>query len=243
MRATWLRQQREAKALILFCNGFGMDQQPFQALDSRDYDVLCLFDYHDLQAPGALPQLLTEYERCFLVAWSMGVWVGQHLCGDYADLLAGAIAINGTLTPIDAATGIAPTVFSATADDWNEQARDKFYRRMFMEDADFRRFVAQPPKRSCAEQKEELLALIRQTRQSETVSPDRSIYTLAVIATNDRIFASRNQRRAWQGRATVQARGGHFPFYDFAAWDDIVALTATSSAEKEKVSGPRIKPS
>ena len=47
MKYKWLNR-RENKKIILFFNGWGMDENVVKHLDSEDYDVLMFFDYKTL---------------------------------------------------------------------------------------------------------------------------------------------------------------------------------------------------
>ena len=128
MRYKWLNKEGNNK-LILFFNGWGMDENVVKHLDCEDYDVLMFYDYNTLDSDFDFNSL-NIYPEKNLIAWSMGVMVG----GKYLDklsLLKQTIAINGTLKPIDAEFGIHPKIYDLTIKGFDENGRDRFIKSMF----------------------------------------------------------------------------------------------------------------
>ncbi len=132
MKSCWLHKKK-SRCLLVFCNGWGMDETPFTRLDSNEYDILVFYDYQDLQPDFEVDLLASEYEELILAGWSMGVVVGQLLFQKNKEMFQKRIAINGTLCPIDDRFGIPRDTFQATHDNYNEATRLKFYRRMCRE--------------------------------------------------------------------------------------------------------------
>jgi len=222
MNCAWL-YRRHRERLILFCNGWGMDTTPFLPLTATDVDVLMFFDYHDLRPDLDLAGLFQRYSHISLISWSMGVWAGQQLFRPWAPSLREAIAINGTLCPIDDGFGIPAGVYAATLARFNEAGRLKFYRRMCHHRNILDTFLAHQPQRSVANQRLELAAL----RDLTDCQPAESaIYTKAVVTTRDLIMPTANQLTFWQGRAILSLEGPHFPFYRWNSWEKMLdALT------------------
>lgn len=215
MRLSWLHQAGKGK-LIVFCNGWGMDERPFAPLQAEQYDVLMLAAYHHFTLTDDLRMDLAAYQERVLVAWSMGVWAGQQLFADCAGLFASRIAINGTLCPVDEAYGIPPALCQGTLANWGEGSRHKFYRRMFWQGADWQRFAAQQPNRSLAEQRTELTFLLATVG---CLSPTASIYQDVRVGLHDRIVPVASQLQFWQERPISRLAAGHFPFYAWPSWD------------------------
>lgn len=219
MISEWLHQ-RGRDALLVFCAGWGMDARPFRALGSSNYDVLICFNYS--AQPGQRPDIVTlsqRYHKVILLAWSMGVAYAQQNFVDETEYFAETIALNGTLRPIDDDFGIPEAIFQVTLDQLNEEILEKFYRRMFRSTADYERFLPSRPQRSLADQRHEL-ALMLQERISFAESA--SIYNRVVIADKDLIVPSKNQLRFWQNQRIRTLAGGHFPFYAWRSWDDLI---------------------
>ena len=81
MRYKWLNKEGNNK-LILFFNGWGMDECVVKHLNCEDYDVLMFYDYNTLDSDFDFNSL-NIYTEKNLIAWSMGVMVG----GKYLDKL------------------------------------------------------------------------------------------------------------------------------------------------------------
>jgi len=231
MKGEWLhRQQREH--LILFCNGWGMDTNPFFPLTATDLDVLMFSDYQDLgcEHPGSsepagsfpaagLADLFNHYPKISLIAWSMGVWAGQQLFGPWAHRLHRAIAINGTLCPIDDRFGIPTQVYAATLAQFHEAGRLKFYRRMCHDRKILETFLLHQPKRTLASQRLELAAL---QNQVSCQLAESSNYTRVIITSQDLVMPTANQLAFWQGQNILSLEGSHFPFYRWNSWETLL---------------------
>lgn len=225
MKYEWLhRHQRQH--LILFCNGWGMDANPFRPLAATESDVLVLSDYHDLiQEPGhSCPDpdpanLLGPYPRISLIAWSMGVWAGQQLFGNRRLCLHETIAINGTLCPIDDRFGIPPQIYDGTLNQFNEAGRLKFYRRMCHDRNTLPTFLEHQPERSLASQHRELEAL---RNRVFCQAAEGSIYTRIIVTSRDLVIPTANQLSFWQGQNVLNMEGAHFPFYRWHSWEALL---------------------
>ena len=49
MQHFWLNKQENNKKLIVFFNGWGMNETPIQHLKTDDFDILMLNDYRNLE--------------------------------------------------------------------------------------------------------------------------------------------------------------------------------------------------
>ena len=72
MQYFWLNQKKENKKLILFFNGWGMNEAPVNHLKNDDFDVLILFDYRNFDFDFNQFDF-SKYEKKYLICWSMGV--------------------------------------------------------------------------------------------------------------------------------------------------------------------------
>lgn len=222
MKSKWLHQKRSDK-LIVFCNGWGMDEYPLAPLESHEWNVLMFYDYADLTPDQDLHKLVDEYKEIVLIAWSMGVWVGQELFNPFITELKAALAVNGTLFPIDDQFGIPEDVVQATLANLDEKQRLKFYHRMCRDRALYRSFLSNQPQRSVESQRNELAVLL-ETAQGH--SREKSIYDCAFVSEHDFIMPTKNQLDFWPEKIVRQIDGTHFPFYAYSSWDEIVAEVA-----------------
>lgn len=219
MKSYWLHRGQSDK-LILFCCGWGMDQTPFAPLTCSDWDVLMFFDYSDFDTDLDIEFLFTGYREVVLVAWSMGVWAGQQIFFPFSSRIRQAIAINGTLRPVDNRYGIPEEVVQATHDKLDAKQRQNFYRRSCKDRALYQSFLEQQPRRSVESQKRELGVLLKEVRDTICTPP---LYTTAIVGNQDFIMPTQNQLRYWPKDMVRRVDGAHFLFYGFGSWEDILA--------------------
>lgn len=218
MKYKWLNKQNNDK-LIVFFNGWGMDEGVVKHLEPGDYDVVMFYDYNNLDTDFSLDK---EYSETNVVAWSMGVMIAG-LChceelalADDAAIHNGTkfVAINGTLKPIDPKYGIHPKIYDLTINGFNEKGRDKFIKNMF--------------DKSCSEikcsrtlenQRAELIALKNYKANSDFTpnifTPDRII-----ISDNDKIIPTKSQCAFWGIEPNFAC--GHCPFFSFSKWSELL---------------------
>lgn len=217
MQTVWLHQHHRS-TLILFFAGWASDPTPFSPLGAQHVDVLCCFDYRSIRADEDLESIVDGYRSVVVVAWSFGVAMANQLCKPFANKLTDAVAINGTLCPIDDQCGIAVQVFSGTLQQLSETNLQKFNRRMFSQSAHRDVYDANKPQRIFLEVVEELVAL-----GGMSVSSENNIYQRAIVGQRDLIFTSRNQLNAWQNKVEITVVDhGHFPFYAYPLWDSFL---------------------
>ena len=93
MNYKWIRKNNSDK-IIIFFNGWGMDEYIVSHLDCEDFDVIVFYDYSNLD----INIDFLNYKEKHLVAWSTGVMTATLF--DFGKLDS-AIAICGTPRPID----------------------------------------------------------------------------------------------------------------------------------------------
>ncbi len=218
MKTTWLRKEG-AEELLLFFNGWGMDRRIGDHLlaeslsDGFQADLLVCHDYRTLQPESALMGEASRYKRITVVAWSFGVWVAQHVA---LPPIKCAIAINGTLHPVNAERGISPEVFQATLATYSEKSRNRFNRRMCGSGEAYTIFSSMSPDRSVDDQREELGRLQEHFLIELPACGTAWNYTHAIIGGRDLVVPAEQQYRAWKGLPqTVIADMPHFPFFHF----------------------------
>lgn len=225
MQYKWLHQKNNKK-LILFFNGWGMDEKPFLFLESDSFDVLMLYDYSDLNVD--IRHLLKDYSQYYLIAWSMGVWVSYYFMDNINIDFDKRLAINGSLLPIHEDYGINPQIYDATLDNFSEKNRDRFFRRMFSSKNEFEDFMTNKPARSLTSQKTELIfwkekLLKKEMKLCEIKNPFERIW----IGKKDKIIPYGSQNRFWvhfsSSLKIIEENYGHFPFYNFRKWDDFLS--------------------
>jgi len=185
--------------LLIFFNGWGMDRSLAAAWELPGTDLLVLSEY---TGSDRLPEAAGRYSRCGVLAWSLGVWRAAALLASGPELPPGPrVAVNGTLEPLSAETGIAPLIFEKTLRNWLlPETREKFLLRMTGA-----RFPIS--RRTPESQQEELAFLGRAVRETGRVkNPFRQVF----CGRRDRIFPFEAQKRFWGRSPEVTVREGDF---------------------------------
>ena len=210
MKHYWLNKRNNEK-LILFFNGWGMDEKSVQHLNCDDFDVLVFFDYRTLQTDANIWNEINSYSEIYLAGWSMGVMISSIFAERISNIVS-KIAIAGTLLPIDDAYGIPVKIYELTANNFNDLSRKKFLRKMFA--VDDSKFI----NRDTPALKDELIAL-------QGVSAMDVDFDKAIIPLSDKIIPVQNQINFWQAKSQtkiVQLQCGHYPFFEFKSWKEII---------------------
>ncbi len=207
----------DSDKLILFFNGWGMDERVLDSVNHSGYNLYMLYQYH--QGEQLDFSLLDPYQEVFVVAWSMGVFFASETLKGYPKPLKYAVAINGTPCAIDDKYGIPKAIFEGTIQNLSELSFKKFKRRMFDSKSDFERFNSLETSRTLQESLEEL-KFIRNEYQSE---PLGFKFDKVFMARNDKIIPPQNQSAYWANHACViEKEEPHFPFYNINNWSEIV---------------------
>ena len=201
MKYKWLNRKNSSK-LIVFFNGWGMDESVVEHLNPNDFDVIMFYDYNSLDTDMKIP---SSYKEKFLIAWSMGVMVATLFDNDYKS----KTAVNGTLKPIDNKFGIPVKIYELTIKNFSPAGAKRFIENMFSEP------IQLPDvKREFDNRKTELEAL--KNYQANTYFK----YDRIIISDNDKIIPTKNQCAYWNLEPNVKS--GHCPFYLFKNWEELL---------------------
>lgn len=223
MNRGWL-YKNDNPGLIIFCTGWGMDENPLKGLSSDRYDILHLSDFQKFDTRDELVKIVRTYETSFLVGWSMGVWAGQKLFEGCQELLQERIAINGTLCPVHELHGIPRKIFAGTMENWSKKNRKKFYLRMSGDKSTYSQFIQNEPERTVSNQKQELAYYLD---AADCTDASQAIYSKIIISNNDRIVPTDNQLAYWGEENVLRIEGSHFPFYRWQKWDEMLLDVCT----------------
>jgi pimeloyl-[acyl-carrier protein] methyl ester esterase len=195
---------------------------------SSKYDVLIFYNYTNFFVDEKIINEINRYNEIIIISWSMGVYAASQVANLFKKPTK-AIAINGTLTPLDNVCGIPVKRFDFTLNIvlkiLSEKSINSFYKTTFKETRDFERFLTTRPLRPVAEQKEELECLMKLANFQGTL-PLENIYDFAIIGLMDIVFLPQNQKNAWQNSKTrtIFIDEAHHPFYRWKNWEDIINL-------------------
>lgn len=213
MKYKWL-QKNNNKKVIIFFNGWGMDENPVKHLDCEDYDVVIIYDYNNLNTD----LVLKNYDEKYIISWSMGVVIAginnnaiNEIIKDYKS----ATAISATPFIIDDKFGIPEKIYNLTLKGFNETSALKFIDRMFTETFKFENFT----NRSFESKKSEL-------EKMTIYKSDFNInYKRAIIPEKDYIVPTRNQKRYWKKSENTEIttiNSGHYPFLLYTKFSELI---------------------
>ena len=216
MKYKWLNQKNNQK-LIIFFNGWGMDECVVNHLLSEDYDVLMFYDYNTLETDFDFERLNT-YPQKYLVAWSMGVMIATLFDINYIS----KTAINGTFKPIDNRFGIPKRIYDLTLRGFSPEGAERFIKNMFSDNltstlsskGEGESKVLLFPEREFENQKSELEALTHY-EANQSFKYDR-----VIISSKDRIIPTKNQCAFWGIEPNTES--GHAPFNLCKNWSELL---------------------
>lgn len=214
MRIEWLNKTGNGR-VVLFFNGWGMDGRAVKHLKCRS-DVLMFYDYRSMELE-VLPDL-NAYREINVVAWSMGVWAAAQFLTTRNIRSLKRVALNGTERPVDDRYGIPVRVYALTEKGMTEKGREKFVARMLNAQAE--NLVVDFTNRPLSEVCEELSRIREESAVLQNVLEWDTVY----ISQQDVIFPVAGQQTWWteRGAEIRMLPGGHFPFYQFESWEEII---------------------
>lgn len=220
MQFSWLIKNN-SKKLIVFFNGWSLDENIVKNLDSSKFDVLMFNVYSDLNIEEKLLTEINNYDEVNVISWSFGVWASSFVI-DKIKKLKGATAINGTPSAIDESYGIPKRIFDLTLLNFSEKNYFKFFKNMFYEFQDD--YQEMMPKRNADNQKNELIQIQKQSVENKYLD-NAKFFSRVIIGKNDKIIPAKNQLNFWMEKSTaeiIQVEKGHFVFDIFKTWDEMI---------------------
>ncbi len=211
MQYSWLNK-KDNKNLIVFFNGWGMNETPVKHLVCNNFDVLMLYDYRKFDI-NFKDFNFEKYEKKYLISWSMGVYA-VNFYKEIFEKFDRKIAINGTGLIIDNNFGIPEKIYKLTLDYLNEENLERFKNNMFNKGNLNPEITIT---RSIEELKEELISI-------QKLKPDSEIsYNKVIISNNDKIIPSKNQINYWNTRADYNlVNSTHCLFKEYLSWQEII---------------------
>ncbi len=213
MKTKWLNR-KQYKQCVLFFNGWGMDEMAVSHIDMSGLDICMCYDYTTLDS---LEEDFSAYQKVIVVAWSLGVWAAGEVLSKTTINIEKAIALNGTLQPVDVRFGIAPSIFKNTQLNWNISNRMRFNRRVLGgktgQELSLRRL---------ADQQLELKSILREVSRRKQ---SNFYFDSVLIGQSDLIFIPSNQWLFWKGKTKIiDVSVPHYPFSYFKNWKQIIRL-------------------
>lgn len=207
MQVEWLHHSGTADEVIVVFGGWALGIAPIAHLQGEQ-DVLFVQDYRDLDT--SLPDL-SGYRSATLIAYSFGVASYAHWQTNHPNAFTRKVAINGTLTPVNRATGIPPVAMRKTIETLSPKAYQLFLSRCYGA-------AQEEIQIDVVASKDELLA-IEARGDAPLVTFDR-----IWVAAKDKIMPAANQLRGWQGQEgrIRQIDDPHVPFARWSTWNEVI---------------------
>lgn len=210
------------KSILLFFSGWSVDYKPFVKLNSQKHDIIFFYNYKNDEIDNTTIKLIKSYSKVYIVAWSMGVFMANVISEKYNLKIDRAVAINGSLHPVDNEYGIPEHIFEATLTNLNERNLIKFYKRMCSRNEIYEYFAEYVNVSNIEDYKLQLIFL---HDLSKTYSKMRNIFDIAYISTLDAIFPPQNLTRFWENNTKIMTMElPHFVFHTFNSFDDFLNL-------------------
>lgn len=192
--------------LILFFNGWGMDERVVEDVDLPNDYVIEILNY-----PYTISTDLDRYEDIVLVGWSFGCYYLSKFVLSQKRKFKKVVAINGNGEVIGK-NGINPKMFEYTLSTLTPENLLKFYKNMGIE-SEFKK-----PLKRFEEIKDELEYF------KANYLPLENVFTEMIIGKDDRIIPSLKQKRYCEERGILykELDMGHYPFDIIRSWREIV---------------------
>ena len=122
--------------------------------------------------------------------------------------------------------GIPVKIFELTLKHAASGLGGKFYKNVFQTFKEYEEYLKNPVQRSIENRVEELENLYDLIRQQPADFDGEKFYDCAVVCQNDKIIPSANQSASHNKNnvPVISLDCGHFPFYNFSKWDEIIEL-------------------
>lgn len=192
--------------LILFFNGWGMDEQVI-----KDLSVPINYEVKEVHFPYVVKFDQTKYEKIIAVGWSFGCYYLSKYIQENDINCAAVIAINGH-GEIIGKYGINPKMLKLTLDTLTPENLQKFYFNMGIDDD----FVA--PNRVYEDIERELAFF------KENYKALPNVFTKAIVSDNDKIIPTSKQLKYFEDNsiAIKMYESGHYIWSKVKNWSELL---------------------
>ncbi len=227
MNHLWLKKNPKNKKLIVFFNGWMMNEKIVAHLEDDSFDIVMINDYRDFHF--SLFHILDDakYDEKYLIAFSMGVYCANLFKDEIEKLnFNKKIALNGTNRMIDDVFGIPKRIYNLTIKLFNQTSFEKFLDNMFKKSSsidcaieisykDFIKNDSETLKRA----KQELISISKINPTNSFIKYDKSF-----VSEFDKIIPSKNQLNYWQSVSTktIVKDAPHYIFNQFCSWSELI---------------------
>lgn len=207
MKIEFTRREVDNDRLILIFTGWSCGPAFHSDLELEGWDIAVVYDYDNFDFSQ---ETIEGYNTVILFAWSLGVAAAAMVLDP--EKITTAIAINGTLTPVDDNFGIPEAIFAGTANNLSQKNLEKFRRRMV---GSSERYKELSPLWGGATCEISTLAdsLLRFSNLDKINSGIR--WKKAFLSSSDAIFPPDNMEKAWEKENVTIEKIEDYHFPDF----------------------------
>ena len=207
-------------SLIVFFCGFYTDANCFIEFDNGKNDLLFVYDYSDMENNPLEYFDFLDYTKVSVIAYSYGVWALNYVYNqNLLPKIESSCALCGTFCPIDNEYGVNEKIYDLMARSLNSDTIEKFEQKMALG-------ATSPLKIKSANRKIENLSdelLNIKVVSKRTWFKKNFEFDKVVLAKKDRIFPYSSQANFWAAhKHKVELECGHFPFFEFRDFDEIL---------------------
>jgi pimeloyl-[acyl-carrier protein] methyl ester esterase len=205
----------KSEKLIIIFNGWGMDEKPFLPFKNTS-DILIMSNYSSVEKNSLNDFNFSKYSEISLIAYSAGVMMANYL-QETLPKINYSVSVNGTFKIFDTELGV------TEANQLEMRALNldnvfEFRKKLITEESQLILFNKNQPWRTLESSMNELYAL-----ESYKLPNMALIFDKVLISSDDKIMCPKNQLRFWNGHKNIQnITGGHFPFYNFSSFNEII---------------------
>ena len=213
MRLTYVNNDK-TKLLIFFC-GFYTDENCFKDFDNKTHDILYVYDYSTIDYDVFDDFEFAPYSEIDLIAYSYGVWAtGVMNLARALPQIDKSLAVCGTFRPIDDIYGVPQKIYDIMLKSLNASTLANFETKMFQ---------GTEIKKS-SRTIENLCEELENIKELSAMKSDFN-FDCVICAKNDRIIPFSAQENHWAVHHNKKVLNtGHFPFYEFNCFEEMLAL-------------------
>ena len=211
---------RNKTSLIIFFCGFYTDANCFIEFDNNKSDLLFVYDYSDMENNPLEYFDFTPYTEVNVIAYSYGVWALNYTYNmDLLPEINKSCALCGTFCPVDNEYGVNEKIYDLMLNSLNSDTIEKFEKKMAIGSSS--PLNIKPANRRIENLASELLN-IKMTSKHSWFKKNFP-FEKVVLTKKDRIFPYSSQSNFWAAHNNkLELECGHFPFFEFRDFDEIL---------------------
>ncbi len=212
--------------ILIFFGGFYTDYNCFEEFDTKTSDILFVNDYSNLDFNELRYFDFSFYCEINLIAYSYGVWaVNEAYKARALPCINKSVAISGTYYPVHLEFGINPKVFNIMLNALSLETISKFRENMLKGGTGL---DIKKADRTLENLKDELINIKKYSSYTPDTGDEFEFDTF-IMTKNDKIFPYKAQEkfynsRDWKNKHSITINSGHFPFFEFETFDNILNI-------------------